>query len=700
MFAPLPGAGRRRQTPAVVADEWRPILPVSDDAPSAPQQHYRHGKPAGCWTYRDQAGKLLGYVLRFDLKNGGKEYAPLTFCQGSGGRREWRWKVWLAPRPLYGLDRLAQRPTAAVVVVEGEKAADAAAELLPDYVVVTSPNGAKSAGKADWSILRGRVVIIWPDNDEEGRTYAAAVAKALRGIAVSVKIASVPSGGPEKWDAADAVADGWDRAKATALINAAIPAGGSAEAAARGTRRGRASRPRQSDQLLDFLPEIELWHSPNREAFATIPIAGHIENWRVRSEDFSEWLSQRSFEKTGTVPSSQALKDTLRVMEAHAKHVGLEHPIFLRVGELDDPVFVDLGDAQWRAIEITPQGWRVIDRAPVKFVRSPHVRALPIPEDGGLIERELRGLMNVQDEADFKLIVGWLVGCFNPRGPYPILAINGEHGSAKSTLCRLLRRLTDPHEAEIGLPPRNEDDLIVAARNSHVLAFDNMSDIAGWLSDALCSLATGTGFGTREHYSNIGEIIFKGARPIMLNGIPDLGSRSDFGDRKIDVVLHPITEADRRAEAEYWREVDRRLPLIFGAILNAVASALRRRDEIPALLPQMADFAVWVSAAEPALGWDKGEFLAAYTGNRKAAAGRTLEADVLGEPVCRLVESEDLAGFPDRTADPPGRLRFGCGAQGTVLAGGKQAARPAAFSAIGAAREGDRTRYRSESQKQ
>ena len=178
-------------------------------------------------------------------------------------------------------------------------------------------------------------------------------------------------------------------------------------------------------------------------SFATIPVRGHVENWRVRSDDFSEWLSGRCFVATGAAPSSQALKDASRVMEAHAKHIGPEHPVFLRIGERDGAVFVDLGDAQWRSIEVTPEGWCVIDRAPVKFIRSPHIRALPTPEDGGLIEQELRDLVNVQGDADFKLIVAWVIGCFNPRGPYPILAINGEHGSAKSTLCRLLRRLTE-----------------------------------------------------------------------------------------------------------------------------------------------------------------------------------------------------------------------------------------------------------------
>lgn len=407
-------------------------------------------------------------------------------------------------------------------------------------------------------------------------------------------------------------------------------------------------RRRQSDNLLDFLPDVELWHSPDREAFATVKVGDHVENCPVRSKDFREWLSGRYFAATGAAPSSQAMEDALRVYEGHAKHHGPEHKVFLRIGERDGAVYYDLGDAQWRAIEVTAREWRVIDRAPVKFVRPPAMRALPLPEDGGLIEHELRDLVNVRDDSDFVLIVGWLVGCFNPRGPYPILAVNGEQSSAKSTLCRLLRMLTDPNAAPIRLPPRNEDDLIVAARNSRVLAFDNLSDVPGWLSDALCSLATGAGVSTREHYSNTNEVVFEGARPIMMNGIPDLGSRADFADRTLHVVLKPIAEADRRSEADYWREVETRLPLIFGAILNAVSRALRDRDAAPPPITRMADFETWITAAEPGLGWEKGTFIAAYVGNRKGTIEAAIEADPIGEAVCQLVEKEDWLGSPTK----------------------------------------------------
>ena len=157
------------------------------------------------------------------------------------------------------------------------------------------------------------------------------------------------------------------------------------------------------------------------------------------------------------------------MMEGRAKHDGLEHPVSLRIGERDGAVFIDLGDAQWRAIKVIGelQCWEIVDQPPVKFISPPAMRPLPVPVEGGKIEEELRDLVNVRAESDFILIVAWLIGCFDPRGPYPILVVNGEQGSAKSTLCRLLRGFTDPNRAPIRLPPRNEDDLIVAARNSH-----------------------------------------------------------------------------------------------------------------------------------------------------------------------------------------------------------------------------------------
>lgn len=200
------------------------VMPIPDDAPKAPARHPQHGKPAHIWTYRDSQGRPLFRVLRFDV-DGGKQFLPLSVWLEDGVMR-WRWKAVPEPRPLYGLDRLAERGGAPVLIVEGEKAADAAAKLLPDHCVVTSSNGAKSAAKAAWSPLRGRRVLIWPDADNPGTAYAAEVASLVKKAGAhsvatlrleelaTLRGAELPPG----WDAADALAEGIDLAALARVI--------------------------------------------------------------------------------------------------------------------------------------------------------------------------------------------------------------------------------------------------------------------------------------------------------------------------------------------------------------------------------------------------------------------------------------------------------------------------------------------------
>ena len=130
---------------------------------------------------------MLFEVLRFDKPDGDKEFLPLTLWRDAQGLR-WRWKSVPAPRPLYNLDKLAERPDAPVVICEGEKSADAAARIFPKSVATTSPGGANAADKADWSVLRGRKVLIWPDDDAPGRAYAAKVGATLAALDCDVSI--------------------------------------------------------------------------------------------------------------------------------------------------------------------------------------------------------------------------------------------------------------------------------------------------------------------------------------------------------------------------------------------------------------------------------------------------------------------------------------------------------------------------------
>ena len=181
--------------------------PAPKPMATRPTAHPRLGLPSRCWEYPDQDRNILCVVMRFETADG-KQFRPLTPTPDG-----WIWKAPAEPRPLYGLDRLAARPDAAVILCEGEKAADAAGMLLPEGATIASMNGAQSPKKTDWTPLKGRVVRIWPDADEPGAQFARTAAALIRAAgAASVSILDLSSLLPELpagWDAADALADGW-----------------------------------------------------------------------------------------------------------------------------------------------------------------------------------------------------------------------------------------------------------------------------------------------------------------------------------------------------------------------------------------------------------------------------------------------------------------------------------------------------------
>jgi len=201
------------------------VLPVPKDAPPRPQKHAKHGRPSKVWTYRDAAGLPLFHVARFDTADA-KQVLPLSLWR-EGDALCWHWKGLPQPRPLYGLDRLAARADALVLVCEGEKDTDAAAMLLPDLVAITSPNGSRSAGAADWSALRGRSVVVWPDADVPGEQYASDVVRearkagAVRACALDLSSLAAWRGArlPAGWGAADALTEELDAAALACVVN-------------------------------------------------------------------------------------------------------------------------------------------------------------------------------------------------------------------------------------------------------------------------------------------------------------------------------------------------------------------------------------------------------------------------------------------------------------------------------------------------
>jgi hypothetical protein len=390
--------------------------------------------------------------------------------------------------------------------------------------------------------------------------------------------------------------------------------------------------PTQADILMDLAQSAELFHAPDGTAFADIDINGHRETWAIRSKGFRRWLTRRFFEETQGAPSSEPLQSALNVIEARAHFRAPERVVHIRVGGLDDRLYLDLGDESWRAVEIDTTGWRVIDNPPVRFRRAAGMRPLPVPVSGSSVET-LRSFLNVRSDADFVLVIAWALAVLRNRGPYTVLVLSGEQGSAKSTFSAILRALLDPNTAPLRALPREDRDLFIAATNGHVLAYDNVSGLPAWISDTLCRLATGGGFAVRQLYTDQDEVLFDAERPVILNGIEEIVTRPDLADRALFLTLDPIPEERRRPEAELWAAFEAERLRILGVLLDAVVEGLKRLPETRLeKLPRMADFALWATACETAL-WSAGTFWAAYRRNRDEAVEGVIDADPIATGV-------------------------------------------------------------------
>jgi hypothetical protein len=406
----------------------------------------------------------------------------------------------------------------------------------------------------------------------------------------------------------------------------------------------------QAQMLLRIASSAALYHTAEGRAYASVPINGHTENHEVRSRGFGHWLKHAFYAEQGKPPSSEAMQGALGIIEAKAHFDGPQQEVYVRVAPGGESVFLDLGDSSWRVIDIQADGWSVVDSAPVRFRRPAGLRELPMPRRGGSAD-SLKPFVNLSDD-EFVLLWVWLTAALRPVGPYPILALIGEQGSAKSTLARLARRVIDPHVSLLRGEPKEPRDLMITACNSWVVTIDNVSSIRPWLSDSLCRLATGGGFATRTLYSNDEETFLDAQRPVILTGIEDFVTRGDLVDRCLFLHLPAIEEAKRRTEADFWREFEAEYPAILGAFLDAVARALRRLPDVRiTMLPRMADFARWGVAVGLVMGWPPGKFLDAYTENRKSANEAILEDSPVAGAIRELVTGGTWTGTPTQLMD-------------------------------------------------
>lgn len=582
--------------------------------------------------YTDANGTALFWRVRArKLSTGEKWIRPMKLQNGRYRLGEPGASYFPEGKPLYNQYELMARPYGPVVVTEGELKVDRLARL---GVLATTSGGAESAAKADWRLLSGRDVIIWPDNDAPGRRYADAVRSLLTPLNCCVRVLDVSRLSlPEKGDAVDWLAA---RPEATAAEILALPCltgTGTADQAHEAVGADGAPQSgeiqdgdrSQASALVDFVHErVTLFHDENGDVYATEDATR--ETRRLDGRQFRDWMVANFYDETGKSAREQAAREALSTLSGLARFRGERLPVHVRVAYFDGCYYLDLGEpGRSRAVCIYPGGWDVVSDPPVRFLRPETMRSLPEPVADGTLA-SLWPLINVPEDARL-LIVAWLIDCLRPETPFPILELIGEQGSAKSTTQTVLRRLIDPNACDLRAAPKTTEDVFVSAGVNWLVSYENISHLSAPMQDALCVLATGGGFAKRKLYSDADESVIVVKRPIVLNGISAAVTAQDLIDRAVSIELPVIRE--RFEMPDLWRAFESGHGELLGAVLNTMARALELLPRIflpPEERPRLAEFARLGVAVATALGYPKEDFMAEFNASRRECIARTIDA--------------------------------------------------------------------------
>lgn len=612
---------------------------VDDTSRPGPKPH----GPGAEYAYRDETGAMLFRVVR----GSGEEGVPRFYQQsadGSGGWKKGQGAMKGVRRVLYRLPQLlAADPSDPVFVCEGEKDADNLAQF--GVVTTTNPGGAGKWGdcekKGDSRFsepLRGRSIVILPDNDDVGRKHAKDVATRLGAVAASIRVVKLP-GLPVKGDVSDWIRSGGTSEDLLAHV---------AEGDIHGTPSGSLDRSDTSGdgetksgshakRLVEAAQAggIYLFHDQRKDSYVAVPTGAGRSIVSVTSNEFTLWLRRLAWTRLSIAASGDVISAAREVLRSIALFEGPEHTLHVRSAWHDGAIWIDLDGSS--AVRVDADSWKVDTSPPILFRRFPHQRPLPTPERGGDIREVLR-FLRIRDPKAQQLYLAYLVVALVPGVPIAVLVICGPQGATKSTMLKVTKRLLDPSVVEVRGGVQNPAEFAQAAAQNRVLYFDNLSKVLPWLSDALCGAVTGDGWSKRTLYTDEDATSFQYQGVVGLAGINLVAERADLLDRSLIIALDPVPPHERKEERAFNQEFERVRPRIFGAMLTVLSQAMAVEPKLQlGPLPRMADFARWGAAVAESIGIGHEAFMEALMDNTHRQNDAAIEASPVASMVASLM---------------------------------------------------------------
>jgi hypothetical protein len=401
-------------------------------------------------------------------------------------------------------------------------------------------------------------------------------------------------------------------------------------------------KPTQAEMLIKLVEEsegLELFHDEHKKPYAHLTVEDHQEIWPCKGEQFKNWLSRLMWDKYGIAPNPNTLTTALGVIKAKALFKGKRYDLSNRVALCDGFFWYDLSDEKCRAVKINDQKWEIDPKPPILFKRYSHHEAQIEPATQSGDPKIFLDFVNISDKNQKLLLLVYIIACFIPDFPHPIINIYGVQGSAKSTLSKLLRKIIDPSVIEVSNFPKEPAEIIQKLSHNWFICFDNVSYISGSISDLLCRAVTGMGFSKRELFSDDDDFVYRFKRCIGLNGINLVAERPDLLERSILLELEVIPKEKRKTEKEVLEQFEAARPAILGGIFDALVKTLAMIENVKLTSSfRMADFTHWGCAIAEALGYQQTDFLFAYGENIEMQNRRVLHDSLVAMAIIELMD--------------------------------------------------------------
>jgi len=388
-------------------------------------------------------------------------------------------------------------------------------------------------------------------------------------------------------------------------------------------------------KLVEFLlssNNVELFVDQFGDSYIAVNSNGS-EIIKIDSKKFSRWVSIKTYDAELSF-SKETVSKAQDVLSGQAEKN--ERYLSARVGKDDEGnIYYDLGN---KAVKINKDSWEIINNPPIIFQKVKHQKKQMEPSRGGNLD-SIFDVLNIKNEEERILLKVYLVSCFIPNFPHPVLVLFGEHGSCKSSAFRFLKKLIDPSSLSTMSAIKEIKEFVQLASHHWFIPLDNLSYLNSELSDCICRICTGEGVSKRRLYSDDDDFIYNFQHIVGINGISNVISKPDLLDRSILIGLESITDKNRKHEHEMNTLFEKIRPLVLGACFDAVAGAMKLIDTITLPeVPRMADFSYWGYAIAETIGIGGKKFISAYKNNISNQNFEAIEASPIGTAIIKMME--------------------------------------------------------------